>query len=316
LNRFPPRYILQRMTTTPTEEAPAEPSAPEEGPRQTTPFLVLQFFIFPMAIVAACVAVFVIFGLISSDAKTARDHLADVRRGGGMFGVKRWQAAFAFAGALDAEKGREAAQRDPALVQETVALFEESKDDDPRVRRYLALALGRMRDPEGVPPLLAVVRDPAADRDPETLIHSILALGAIGDTSAVPELVRLTTHTDSGLRKAGVHALGSFDTPEARAALTRALEDPVADVRWNAALVLARRRDPGAAPVVARMLDRSALAAIPDLSPDQADDVVLQAVTAAAALQDPSLRPALGRLRDADPNLKVREAARLALSAP
>jgi HEAT repeat protein len=304
------------MTTTPTEEAPEGSSGPEEGPRQTTPFLVLQFFIFPMAIVAACVAVFVIFGLISSDAKTARDHLADVRRGGGMFGVKRWQAAFAFAGALDADKGRDAAKRDPELVKETVALFEESKEDDPRVRRYLALALGRLRDPGAVPALLAVARDPASDQDPETLIHSILALGAIGDAAAVPELVRLASHTDAGLRKAAVHALGSFDAPEARAALTRALEDPVADVRWNAALVLARRKDPAAAPVVARMLDRSHLATVPDLTPDQADEVVLQAVGAAAALGDPSLREPLARLRGSDPDLKVREAARIALAAP
>jgi HEAT repeat protein len=301
--------------TTPDAEAPAEPSDPEEGPRQTTPFLVLQFFIFPMAIVAACVAVFVIFGLISSDAKTARDHLADVRRGGGMFGVKRWQAAFAFAGALEGDKGREAARKDPELVKETVALFEESKNDDPKVRRYLALALGRMRDPGGVPTLLAVVRDPAADQDPETLIHSILALGAIGDGAAVPELVRLAAHTDAGLRKAAVHALGSFDAPEAHSALVRALDEPVADVRWNAALVLARKRDPAAVPVVAKMLDRSALAAVPDLSADQANDVVLQAVSAAAALGDASLRPALERLRQSDPDLKVREAARLALAA-
>lgn len=89
----------------------------------------------------------------------------------------------------------------------------------------------------------------------------------------------------------------------------------MADVRWNAALVLARRRDPAASPVVAKMLDRTALASVPDLSPDQANDVVLQAVTAAAWLRDPSFRPALERLRDSDPDLKVREAARIALSA-
>ena len=75
-----------------------------------------------------------------------------------------------------------------------------------------------------MPTLLAVVRDPSSDQDAETLIHSILALGAIGDPAAVPELARLAAHTDAGLRKASVHALASFDTPEAHAALVRALE--------------------------------------------------------------------------------------------
>jgi HEAT repeat protein len=295
-------------------EVPAPPPEPEPEPeqRQTTPFLVLQFFVFPMAIVAACVAVFVIFGLISSDAKTARDHLADVRRGGGMFGVKRWQAAFAFASALDSEK--EQAKRDPELVKETLALFEESKNDDPRVRRYLALALGRMRDPAAVPVLLSVVSNPQGDPDGETVVHAVLALGAIGDPAAVPELIALASHTDPGLRKVALHALRTFDREDARAALRRALADPVADVRWNAALGLARWRDPAAAPVLAQMLDRAQLAGVPDLTPDQADDAVLEAVHGAALLGDASLRPVLERLRDADPDLKVREAARLALA--
>jgi len=66
--------------------------------------------------------------------------------------------------------------------------------------------------------------------------------------------------------------------------------------------------------VIAQMLDRGQLAGVPDLSPDQADDVVLQAVNGAVLLGDASLQPALQRLRDADPDLKVREAARVALA--
>lgn len=294
-------------------EEPPPATEPAEEPRQTTPFLVLQFFVFPMAIVAACVAVFVVFGLISSDAKTARDHLADVRRGGGMFGVKRWQAAFAFASALDS--GRKDAKPDAELVKETLALFEESKDDDPRVRRYLALALGRMRDPSAVPALLGVVRDAQGDPDGETVVHAVLALGAIGDPAAVPDLVALASRDDAGLRKVALHALRTFDRDDARAALRRALADPVADVRWNAALGLARWRDPQAAAVIAQMLDRAELAKVPELTPDQANDVVLQAVQGAALLGDPSLKATLERLRDTDPDLKVREAARGALSA-
>ncbi|MGF7473861.1 hypothetical protein WFJ45_24365, partial [Salmonella enterica subsp. enterica serovar Minnesota] len=66
-------------------EAPAE-LTPE---RQSTPFLVLQFFVFPLSIVAVCVAVFVVFGLIASEGRGARDYLSEVRQGGAN---RRWQA--------------------------------------------------------------------------------------------------------------------------------------------------------------------------------------------------------------------------------
>jgi hypothetical protein len=66
------------------EKSAPEPAGEPAAERQTTPFLVLQFFVFPMSIVAVCVAVFVIFGLIASDRKTPRDYLAEVRTGGGL----------------------------------------------------------------------------------------------------------------------------------------------------------------------------------------------------------------------------------------
>src|SRR5260370_11935542 len=57
------------------------PESEQGPPRQTTPFLVLQFFIFPMAIVAVCVTVFVIFGLIASQGRGARAYLDEVPTG-------------------------------------------------------------------------------------------------------------------------------------------------------------------------------------------------------------------------------------------
>ena len=95
---------------------------PEEPPaRQSTPFLVLQFFIFPLAIVAVCVAVFVVFGMIASEGKGAREHLADVRTGGAN---RRWQAAFELAKVLQA--GKDPALTDPAFTAEVVKVFDEA----------------------------------------------------------------------------------------------------------------------------------------------------------------------------------------------
>jgi HEAT repeat protein len=295
-----------------TPVPPSEPpSAPSTEPRQTTPFLVLQFFIFPLAIVAVCVAVFVVFGLIASEGKGARDYLNDVRTGGTN---RRWQAAFELSKVLQARKDR--ALSDPRFVDEVCRTFEEAQRDDPRVRRYLALALGRLGDRRAVPTLRrAIAADAEGPVDTETQIYAVWALGAIGDPAALPDLLRLARGEDPGLRKAAVHALGSFEGDEAREALAAALQDPAEDVRWNAALALARRRDARAVPVLLQMMDPAHLAQVPDLTTDQREDAGLQAVAASAAFSDPELRAALERLRDRDPSMKVREAARRALEA-
>ncbi len=287
-----------------TAEEPAEP-------RQSTPFLVLQFFIFPMAIVAVCVAVFVIFGLIAGESHGAREYLAEVRSGGTN---RRWQAAFELSKVLQA--GKDPALKDPKFAVELTELFVDSGSDDPRVRRYLALAMGRLGDRRAVPPLREAVADEGqAGRpaDADTQIYAIWALGAIGDPAALPDLERLATSPDAGLRKAAVHALGVFPGESARQALVTALGDATEDVRWNAAIALARRGDAAGSPVLLTLLDRGHLDKVESLTPEQREEVLLQAVAVAPALPDPALQEALVRLRTADPSLKVREAARKAL---
>lgn len=288
-------------------QAAAAPPPPE---RQSTPFLVLQFFVFPMAIVASCVAVFVVFGLIAAEGKSAREYVAEVRSGGA---TRRWQAAFELSKLIQGKKDR--ALEDPRFVDELIALFEDAEKDDPRVRRYLALALGRIGDARALPALLKVVSADAKDADSETLIYSIWALGAIHDEAAAPALVRLAAAEDAGVRKAAVHALGTLPGDAARERLLQSLQDPAEDVRWNAALALARRGDAAAAPVLRSMLDRAHLDTVAGLLPEQREEAMLAAISAAALLQDEELRSALALLRKSDPSLKLRDAAGAALQS-
>jgi hypothetical protein len=300
-------------------QSPTEPAAesPEEV-RQSTPFLVLQFFIFPMAIVAVCVTVFVIFGLISSESRTPRQYLAEARAGGGMFNIKRWQAAHALAGVLQSPKDLAAARSDPKFAEEVLELYRstsKAEGDDVLLRRYLTLVLGRLGDSRSLPDLHQAAAEDGGDA--QTRIYAIWSLGAIGDAEAVPELVRLSRHEDAGVRKTAVHALGVFASEEAQSALRQAIRDATEDVRWNAALALGHRGDTAAVPVLEQMLDRGHLeGAMPGVDPQQRDDVLVEATRAAATTPDSSLRPPLEKLRDDDPSLAVREAARVALDRP
>ena len=301
----------------PAEPAGGEPDSPEATPvgeaapdeeRQSTPFLVLQFFIFPMAIVAVCVTVFVVFGLIAAEGRGAREYLDEIRTGGAN---RRWQAAFELSRLI--QSGSDPALRDPLFVAQAVSLFEDAERDDPKVRRYLALALGRIGDPRAVP----VLREAAtASGDAETRIFATWALGSIADPTALEDLLELAGAADVGLRKTAVHALGSFAAEaEVREALAAALRDPAPDVRWNAAVALGRAGDARAIPVLRRMLDRDQLGAVPEITPPQVESAMLQAVAAAAVLGSSELREDLERLRANDPSLKVREAARVALGS-
>ena len=298
------------MTETPPpigesgEEPPSEPHG--------APYLIIQFLVFPLAIVAVGVGVFVLFGLITAEGKGPRDYLDLIRTGSSN---RRWQAAYELSKVI--QIGKDPGLEDPRLVSEMVSVFDDAEDDDPRVQRYLALALGRLGDARAVPALLdylgAVRSGEAARSDSETQIFAVWALGAIGDDAAVPELVAITTDQDAGLRKTAVHALGVFASEEATVAMRTALGDPVDDVRWNAATALAHRGELAAGPVLEQMLDRGQLARIEAITPEQTEEIVLQAVAAAAFLPDAGLSTRLAELRDDDPSLRVQDAARRSL---
>ena len=275
------------------------------------PALAVQFFLIPLAVVGIMGVVYLGFRSLLEDNRTAADYLAEVRNGGTN---RRWPAAYELSRLMADPKVRADRTLAPALVK----AFQDSKGDDPRVRRYLAMAIGRL-DPPLPPDAVADLSKALDDPDSEARISAIWALGSSGDASVVTALQPLYESDDPGIRKMVVYALGALPGDAQLVTLRTALQDSMPDVRWNAAVALARHGSHEAVPVLRQMIDRSYVEQTVkrevrvDADQDPIADVMISGLRAVASLKDPTLRSSVETLSQQDRSMKVRQAALEAL---
>jgi len=288
-----------------------ERDAATRNPLVAAPALAVQFFLIPLAVVGITVTVYVGFRSMLADDRKPQDYLAEVRNGGS---DRRWPAAYELSRLMADPKVR----ADRTLAPELVKAFVAAKDDDPRVRQYLALAIGRL-DPPMPADAVAELTRTLASSDGEARISAIWALGSSGDASIVPTLQPLYQSDDAGVRKMVVYALGALPGDAQLPTLRTALEDSTADVRWNAAVALARKGNHDGVPVLRQMLDRAYVEHAvtrevrQDEDRDPIADVMISGLRAAATLKDEQLKAPVSTLSQSDRSMKVRQAALEAL---
>ena len=285
-----------------------------DSPLVVAPALSVQFFLIPLAVVAVVVAVYGGFRLMVADERSPEEYLNEIRNGGR---DRRWPAAYELARIMGQP---ETEAQFPELGAALVRAFLDSEGDDPRVRRYLALAVGRLESPpaETAAALTAALDDP----DSETVISVIWALASLGDASVAPRIAEMYQSQDAGVRKMVVYALGVTPDSGAHTTLRTALNDPVPDVQWNAAVSLSRHGDGRGVTVLGRMLDRDYVSR--QVTPsetliDPVSEVMISGLRAVAALGATSsgghLRSPIADLAAADKSLKVRQVAMETLEA-
>src|SRR3984957_6154274 len=282
------------------------------NPLVAAPALAVQFFLIPLSVVGVTVMLYFGFRSLLTDERTPQDYIAELRTGGLN---RRWPAAYELSRQMADPKVR----GDQAVAMALVKAFEDSRsDEDPRVRRYLALAIGRLDPPlpaEAVADLTKSLDDPQS----EVTLSAIWALGSSGDASVVPRLQPLYESTDPGIRKMVVYALGALPGNAQLVTLRTALQDSAADVRWNAAVALARHGSREGETVLGQMLDRSYVERTvtrdvrQDEDQDPIADVMISGLRAVAALKDASFKLSVESLSQQDRSMKVRQAALEAL---
>lgn len=137
---------------------------------------------------------------------------------------------------------------DKHFFEESVEILIPLLDDpDPFVICCAAFALGHRNAESAIPALMKNVEHP----DVDVRRGVVSGLSCLENKLAIEGLIHLATDEDHEVRNWAVFGLGSLnelDTPELREALRRNLSDPDGEIRGEALVGLARRKDTSIVP--------------------------------------------------------------------
>lgn len=273
-----------------------------ETPKEEKSFfgiIVHSFFIIPFLIAVFCVLLFTAIHLLTRENRSVYDYLEDVKTGGL---TKRWQGAFELSKILANPK---LIPDDTRFVNELIAAFEHSAHDDPRVRQYLAFAMGRTEKKEFTETLI----NSLDDEKEETVAASIYALGMLKDSRAIARLEPFLESQNSRIRSITVTALGTIADETSLPLLRKALLDTEPNVQWGAAISLAGMKDLSGKEILLNLLNREYLSQFPEVDPNEQNQLILFTIDSIGLLYDDDIFKAIKILSTTDTNMKVRARA-------
>ena len=266
--------------------------------------LFYSFFLIPFMIAVFGAVFFLLFKFVTYETNDVEELLNQVKIGSAS---KRWQSAFELAKVLNNP------DRDPlsdSFKDQLVSAYERSIHDDALVRSYLAMAMGATQDTIFGDALL----DGLKDESIETRIAAIQALGMIQYKPAVNSINTLIKTADSeSERLSATISLGMIGNISAVPFLIKLLEDEQANIRWDAAIALAKMGNSEGAYIIEGLLDREYLNKFSEIDPVEQKRVLMIAIKTASILFDKRFEDNLISLSKNDKDLSIRDAAIKAL---
>ena len=266
--------------------------------------LFYSFFLIPFMIAVFGAVFFLLFKFVTYETNDVEELLNQVKIGSAS---KRWQSAFELAKVLNNP------DRDPlsdSFKDQLSSAYERSFHDDALVRSYLAMAMGATQDTIFGADLL----DGLKDESIETRIAAIQALGMIQYSPAVNSISTLIKTADSeSERLSATISLGMIGDNSAVPFLIKLLEDEQANIRWDAAIALAKMGNNEGAYIIEGLLDREYLNKFSEIDPVEQKRVLMIAIKTASILFDKRFEDNLISLSKNDKDLSIRDAAIKAL---
>lgn len=290
----------------------ADDSLPPVEPPSAA-FLV-QLFVVPAVIVCVIVAIWFAVTWMARGGDDPKQYIDDLQRSG----PARFQTANNLAAAL-ADKRHEDFKRDTAAAQKLADILKAEIDggsmqeQDVTLRQFLCKALGEFYVQTGVPVLLKAAttqREAAEVHVRRAAIESLAVLAGhlqeqqppqkLADPELESTLLKLSADTDPTIRYTTAMALGVIGGKSFVNRLHELLRDENIDVRYNAALGLARQGDEAAIPMLLSMLE-----------PAQTEAVATEKVPEAQAFKRVAILSnamrATVRLHELNPNTDIKD---------
>jgi len=262
--------------------------------------LYYAFFLIPLIITIFGVMFFFMFKVLTYETSAPEDYLTDIQIGSA---TKRWQAAFELSKLLS---NPEMVPTDEGFKNKMISIYEHSIHDNPMVRTYMALAMGRTGQQEYGPTLMNGMND----KDKGSRLAAIKALGLLAYAPAVNGIQEFADEKYSNAeRLAATIALGNMGDKSLIPILQKLLDDEEPNIRWDAAIALAKLEDSSGVEVIVNLLDRSYFKHFTEVDEEEEVQAILVAIQVSSQFPSNLFVTNLLKLAAFDKNMQIRDFA-------
>ena len=273
-------------------------TTPEEQSRVYVLFY--SFFLIPLMITVIGVLFFMVVRFVTFESGNPQEYLTQIKIGSAS---KRWQSAYELSKILS---DPDRVPFDEQFKNSIISAFEQSLHDDPKVRMYLALAMGRTGDDTYGESLMTALNDDSA----EIVTASTQALGLIQYSPAVAQLSMMATSSEfQAVRLASAISLGQIGDESSLPLLKNLLNDEEANIRWDAAIALAKMGNNSGSSIINSLLNRSYYKNFKEIDSWETEKAILVAIQVSSQLGGEEFKLNLLTLAKEDPNMEIRNAA-------
>jgi hypothetical protein len=240
------------------------------------------------------------FKVLTYESSSPHEYLTNIQIGSA---TKRWQSAYELSKLLSIP---ELVPLDAGFKNKMVSIYKKSIHDDPMVRMYLALAMGRTGQQEFGPALIEGLED----EDIGSRLAAIKALGILRFEPSVIQVRKFIQDSYSNEEKlAAIITLGSLGDTSVISDLQKLLEDEEPNIRWDAAIALVKLGDLSGNQTINNLLDRSYLNNFSEVDEEEKVQAILVAIQVSSQYPSENFITNLLKLATFDNNMKIRDLA-------